>query len=72
MSEFLEGLLVGLAAWLVIGLIALIIYAACAAGGKADLEREIWQLEYENKKLMTDLGEPYEPEVSGGDERAEV
>ena len=64
MIEFLAGLFIGLA--------ALIIYAICAAGGKADLEAEIWQLEYENKKLMKDLGEPYEPEVSGGDERAEV
>ena len=64
MIEFLAGLFIGLAGWIISNL--------CAAGGKADLEREIWQLEYENKKLMTDLGEPYEPEVSGGDERAEV
>ena len=60
MFEFLAGLAIGVAGWIISGL--------RASGGKADLERENARLEYENKKLMEDLGEPYDPAINGEDD----
>jgi len=43
----------------------LIVAAMCAASGRSELEAENRRLVYENKKLMKDLGEPYETDEQG-------